>query len=558
MAKSSFFQGNPTPAQIEELEALLVQVEEAADSVIDDVNAAEQSALDAATSATNAANSASSAAASEAGAETHLANAAASATAADASASAAAASASAADTSKSAAAASESNAASSATSASTSATNAATSATLAQDWATKTSGEVVAGQGYGAKKYANDAASSATAAANSASSASTSATNASNSATSASNSASTATTKASEASTSATNAANSASAAAGSATTAETHKNAAATSASNAATSASQASTSASNAASSASAAATSETNAANSASAAAASAAEAATFDPDNFYTKVEADGRYYTETEIDNMSFAISRITGLQSELELRDHHGQCYLEYSSPTALLLRRWNGKFIRIGGVQREIPSAGVSWTVSGLAPAATNYIYAYWTGSAISLEGSTTAYTPDTTTGVMVKSGDTSRTLVGMVRSASATSLVAQSGTVISVLSWFNRRDRAAQEAVTQATSSTSFVVLVNPGLMVLAWANEAVDVRGAGYQYCNTVGTTSAFASIDGSAVGIESAHYSSVANAQGAIAVGWPPTLAEGYHTVSLQGKTSAGTGSFNYTVTYRTRG
>jgi hypothetical protein len=138
MANSSFFANNPTPDEIKDLDTLVAETAALAQSIVDDVDLAEDSALAAATSAANAALSASNAAASEAVVTASETNAALSASAAAGSASAASSSASAASVSasnalasKNAAAVSETNAAASAGSASTSATNAAASAAAA-------------------------------------------------------------------------------------------------------------------------------------------------------------------------------------------------------------------------------------------------------------------------------------------------------------------------------------------------------------------------------------------------------------------------------------------
>ena len=236
-SSSSFYGGNPTPTEYRDIDDLVAQAEEAANTALTagtnaeadaaaadaariaaeaarDASAASavassNSATNSATSATNAAasalaasNSASNASTSASNAQTSANNAstsagsaAASATNASNSANAALASATAAASSQSAAATSATNAATSATSAAssqsaaaTSASNAATSATnaatsetnaaayelSAQEWATKTSGPVAGGE-YSAKYNAQLAASSATAAASSATSASTSA-----------------------------------------------------------------------------------------------------------------------------------------------------------------------------------------------------------------------------------------------------------------------------------------------------------------------------------------------------------------------------------------------
>lgn len=81
-----------------------------------------------------------------------------------------------------------------------------------------------------------------------------------------------------------------------------------------------------------------------------------------------------------------------------------------------LLLARSRGRLITINGVHESIPSAGVTLAASGLTPATLYYIYAYMNTGTMTLEASATAYAVDSTTGVVIKSGDATRTLVGMV----------------------------------------------------------------------------------------------------------------------------------------------
>jgi hypothetical protein len=59
----------------------------------------------------------------------------------------------------------------------------------------------------------------------------------------------------------------------------------------------------------------------------------------------------------------------------------------------------------------RDIPAAGITSAATGLTASTLYYTYAYWTGSALALDVSTTGTT--TQNGIKVKSGATSRTLV-------------------------------------------------------------------------------------------------------------------------------------------------
>lgn len=191
---------------------------------------------------------------------------------------------------------------------------------------------------------------------------------ASNSATAAAGSATTATTQAGIATTQAGNAATSAS-------TASTQATNAANSATAASGSASAASTSAGNASTSATNAATSATNASNSAAAAAASA------------TTLSIPGRMCCRVMVTNVT----------------------------NRTLTLQRCGGQTMSINGVSRVIPAAGVSINVTSSSTA--TYLYAGWTGSAITLIENGTAPTFDLTLGQWIYPGNADYTPVAFFR---------------------------------------------------------------------------------------------------------------------------------------------
>ena len=88
-----------------------------------------------------------------------------------------------------------------------------------------------------------------------------------------------------------------------------------------------------------------------------------------------------------------------------------GQCRLVAESVSSLRLNPYQGRDIVIGGSYRSLPDAGVN-ILKANALNGLNYVYAYWTGSAVALEMTATA--PVMLNGVMVKTGDATRTYVG------------------------------------------------------------------------------------------------------------------------------------------------
>ncbi|MGQ0750607.1 MAG: hypothetical protein ACT4PS_08740 [Betaproteobacteria bacterium] len=152
----------------------------------------------------------------------------------------------------------------------------------------------------------------------------------------------------------------------------------------------------------------------------------------------------------------------------------HGQYYLNKDSGTGLLkLSRWNGRFIVINGAQCLIPSAGVTLAFAGLNVGDVLYIYAYMNAGVMTLEASATVYTGDLTTGVQIKTGDASRTLVGITKIGAGPAWV-DSDTQRFVCSWFNLRPRRLK--VTHGTvgvASGTFAELDNTKR--LEWVNFA-----------------------------------------------------------------------------------
>ena len=287
------------------------------------------------------------------------------------------------------AATSASQASASAGAAASSETAAASSASSALSSKTAAAASAVAASGSESSALAskNAAAASATLAGTRATAAGTSATNAAASATAASTSASAAAGSASAANTSANNAASSASAASTSATSAGVSATTAQGHATNASNSATAAATSASNASGSATVAATSASQALASKNAAAASASAAAT-----------------------SQQFAA------QSALDagLWPRSMACQLKYISSTTIRLVGYGGKTISIQGQAREIPPTGVNLPYNAGWPGTLHYVYAYLSGGAVTLYGSTVAPVYNADYGYYTQSGDPTTTLVG------------------------------------------------------------------------------------------------------------------------------------------------
>lgn len=165
----------------------------------------------------------------------------------------------------------------------------------------------------------------------------------------------------------------------------------------------------------------------------------------------------------------------------------YGQCRLIVSSVTTLTLQPYNGNCILINGAQQEIPSSGVVYTVTGLSTNTTYYVYAWMNAGVMTLELSTTGHATNATTGIEQKSGDPTRSLVGMVRTNAATQF-SDSASNRLCLNWFNRRVRSLLGS--SATNNTASTTPVNVGNTVnfLAWS----ETEGMSFLSANAFSNT------------------------------------------------------------------
>lgn len=110
---------------------------------------------------------------------------------------------------------------------------------------------------------------------------------------------------------------------------------------------------------------------------------------------------------------------------------------------TDLRLNRFNGSRLTINGARVQIPSAGVTLSPSGLTPSTFYYIYAYVNSSVLTLEASITTPVVDSASGLKIKSGDATRTFVGVWVCETGPSWAPDGTAKIGGLSYFNRQQK-------------------------------------------------------------------------------------------------------------------
>lgn len=271
-------------------------------------------------------------------------------------------------------------------------------------------------------------------------------------------------------------------------------------------------------------------------------------------------SDGTVYVATSTNTNQDPITDVSNTYWKKAFQDSsaHGQCRLVYVSPTSIRLAPYNGNGLIINGTSRKLPSAGITLSNSGMVINTLYYIYAFWTGSAINLEFSATGHTIDSSSGVEIKTGDATRTLVGMVYSNSSGQF-SDSATSRLVASWFNRRSVGGGITTTGSLNYSSVSnTEISPSvrLQFLTWLNESTDIKVTG-QFTNSTASQSVAvtAYVDNTAYGNIAGAYIVVAGGGTGFSScnSLTPTggyLSEGFHTSQVYGSVTAGVGTVIY--------
>jgi hypothetical protein len=197
-------------------------------------------------------------------------------------------------------------------------------------------------------------------------------------------------------------------------------------------------------------------------------------------------------------------------------------CQLAAASASIMRLSRYGGMYLTIDNARQVIPAAGVDLVAAGLGAATVYYIYAYMNAGVMTLEASATGRAADARNGLMVKSGDATRTLVGMARSPTSTTWHF-GDTVLGTLSFYNRRSLAVSGLAFSGitTSSATPVALTSNGVYALTWSGEAVHGWATANATNNTqYGNCQFTLQVDGSAPLAVSQLWAPVANTGGAL--------------------------------------
>lgn len=256
------------------------------------------------------------------------------------------------------------------------------------------------------------------------------------------------------------------------------------------------------------------------------------------------------------------------VEDSLTLQNEAG-CIFEYSSSSVCKLNptRSGTVPVYIDGKLRfvDVPSTGVSFSNTGLSALTLYYAYAYWTGTTLAGEFSTTGHADSN--GVETKSDDQTRTLVGMVYTGGLTPGNFQdSVTARLVRTWYNDPGVFGFKAFgsNYTTTSASYVELSSSERSsFIAWDGEVISAS-----HHATVQNSGAAGTVVYSALGLNGIVYSqSLISTKAAtyadnVATAWEivvspsatPAFSEGdLLYFSIFGAVSAGTGTWSSGLT-----
>jgi hypothetical protein len=228
----------------------------------------------------------------------------------------------------------------------------------------------------------------------------------------------------------------------------------------------------------------------------------------------------------------------------------HGQCRLSVVSTTQIKLAPNNGNNVIVNGVPLQIPAAGITASNSGLSALTVYYVYLSGTTASPVLNLSTTGHST-ASNGIETKTGDTTQTLVGMIRTG-ASSQFLDTASARFCLNWFNRRRVVgATAAVPNYTFTNTSPAEINVALRVefLCWADDTpiINQSGAVSQSATaSVITQTAVDTVGNTYTPVQQislpSTYAGPFSGTGGIG-----GLSEGYHFTIFVGNVTSGTGT-----------
>lgn len=231
----------------------------------------------------------------------------------------------------------------------------------------------------------------------------------------------------------------------------------------------------------------------------------------------------------------------------------HGQCRFDFVSSSQCILTPYGGQSLVINGVVQKIPSSGVTVSNAGLTQSLIYYCYAFMNAGTMTLEFSTTGHSKHTD-GVEIKTGDPTRTLVGMVFANTGTpGVFVSAANSKCVLSYFNRKTMSSSFMATSggpSFSNTSLsIVWSAASISFCSWGDEVTIASIAADGQLGTAGAGM------GGVLFTDAVRNSNTSqwNSSGVSGVGslicnmFASNLTEGFHINDFRNNVSSGTGT-----------
>jgi hypothetical protein len=219
---------------------------------------------------------------------------------------------------------------------------------------------------------------------------------------------------------------------------------------------------------------------------------------------------------------------------------------LTYVNATTLKFAPYNGDLIKINGVIYQIPAAGIAGLstagvflngVAGqnLAGATLYYVYCFNNGGTLTADFSTTGHATSTTTGnvgIEIKSGDNTRSLIGLIYVSGSPVNFYDQNTARWVRSWFNPTTAALSIASAGSLNATSGWVASTGVVQWVQFAGELTFLRFTGAVYFPSATNMYQTMYVDGVGAGGTGTCYSNATWASFAMEV--QGSYAEGFHS------------------------
>jgi hypothetical protein len=217
----------------------------------------------------------------------------------------------------------------------------------------------------------------------------------------------------------------------------------------------------------------------------------------------------------------------------------HGGIEIYLASATSLGIRpKGNGRLI-INGTSRPVVATTLANTL--FAVTQNIFVYAYWTGTAIAYDLSTTHHATHTN-GVEIKSGDPTRTLVGAVNRHTDGTL-RDEFLWRGVANWFNRKKKTVAYSYPQVGTANASTLALTAAAYGFVWAGDAMVAYNHASAICNVALKTGIVSvMINGALSGYEEGHmlFTGVNYYLSATGVSWAASNVSQLHSIQGSGR------------------